>query len=103
MQERWFNEGHEIFRQSLRKFVEAEMAPYADEWEKAGYFPDALFRKMGELGFLGSRFKEENGGLGGDIWYSVVLSEELPRCLSAGTAMGLLVQSDMATPIIEEI
>lgn len=103
MEYRWFTEEHEIFRRSLRKFVETEMAPYADEWEKAEYFPDDVFRKMGELGFLGARYKEEHGGLGGDIWHTVVLTEELPRCLSAGTAMGIMVQTDMATPIIAEI
>ncbi len=103
MEYRWFTEEHEIFRRSLRKFVETEMAPFADEWEKAEYFPDDVFRKMGDLGFLGARYKEEHGGLGGDIWYTVVLTEELPRCLSAGTAMGIMVQTDMATPIIAEI
>jgi citronellyl-CoA dehydrogenase len=103
VQERWFTEEHEMFRQSLRRFIETEMAPHADEWEAAEYFPDDVFRKMGELGFLGARYPEELGGMGGDIWHTVVLCEELPRCRSAGTAMGIMVQTDMATPIIGEI
>jgi citronellyl-CoA dehydrogenase len=98
-----FTEEHEQFRKTVRQFAEKELAPYADEWEKAKFFPNEVFKKAGELGILGAHFPEEHGGSGGDYWYSVAKAEEYPRGLSAGVSMGLLVQSDMATPVISDI
>lgn len=104
-QRKWtqFTEEHDMFRKALRDFAEKELAPHADEWEEARYFPDDVFKRMGELGFLGGRYPEELGGSGGDIWHTAVLAEELPRSRMAGLTMGILVQADMATPIINEI
>ncbi len=96
-----FTEEHEQFRQSLRRFVEAELAPHAQEWDGAGTFPRAIFRKMGELGFLGMRHDPRFGGSGLDYWYVVVFCEELVRARNAGVAMALLVQSEIATPILD--
>ncbi len=87
----------------VRGFVEREIRPYADQWEKARLFPNELFRKAGELGILGAHYAEEHGGAGGDYWFSVVKAEEYPRGGSAGVSMGLLVQSDMATPVIADL
>lgn len=101
--ERWFTESHQIFRKEFRKFVETELAPHADEWEEAEIFDREVFTRMGELGFFGVRYPEEQGGLGGDIWYTVIMCEEFPRSLTAGIPMAMMVQSDMATPIIGEI
>ncbi len=98
--EKYFQEEHNIFRQQLRNFIERELAPHADEWEEAGLFPREVFKKMGDLGFLGLRYPEEYGGANADYWYTVVLHEELPRCMSAGVALGLMVQADMCTPAI---
>lgn len=98
-----FTDEHQMFRKALRDFCEKELAPHAEEWEDARYFPDDVFQKMGELGFLGARYPEDVGGSGGDIWHTAVLAEELPRSKMAGLAMAMLVQSDMATPIINEI
>jgi citronellyl-CoA dehydrogenase len=98
-----FTEDHEQFRKTFRRFLETEIAPYADEWEAARIFPREVFQRFGELGFFGSRFPESMGGSGGDIWYTVVLCEEFPRALTAGLPMAMAVQSDMATPIIGEI
>jgi citronellyl-CoA dehydrogenase len=98
-----FTEGHDMYRKAVRDFCEKELAPHADEWEEARYFPDSVFREMGKLGFFGGRYPEEVGGAGGDIWHTAVFSEELPRCAMAGLSMAMLVQSDMATPIINEI
>ncbi len=99
----YFTEEHEMFRSQLRKFVTDELVPNVDEWEEAGIFPRWVFEKMGELGFLGANFAEDCGGSGGDYWYAVVRGEELVRCNSAGTALSLMVQTDMATPIIAHI
>src|SRR5580698_8625291 len=98
-----FREEHEQFRQTVRKFAEKELAPYADEWEKAEIFPNEVFKRAGELGIFGAHYPEEVGGAGGDFWFSVVKSEELPRCTMAGVSMGLLVQADMATPVIADL
>src|SRR5262245_37602254 len=99
----FFREEHEIFRKTLREFIQKEITPYVNEWEKAELFPRALFKKCGELGFLGVHYPEDVGGSGGDYWYSVVWAEELARSQCAGVAMALGVQTDMATPIINEI
>lgn len=98
-----FTEEHDMFRKAVRDFAQKELAPHAEEWERERYFPDDVFRKMGELGFLGGRYPEEVGGSGGDIWYTACLAEEMPHCQMAGLTMAILVQADMATPIINEI
>ena len=55
------------------------------------------------MAILGAHFAEEHGGGGGDYWFSVAKAEEYPRGRSAGVSMGLLVQSDMATPVIADL
>ena len=98
-----FTDEHEIFREAVRNFAAEELSPHADEWEENRLFPRWVFEKMGDLGFLGSRYDEELGGSGGDIWHTAVLCEEMPRCRMAGLTMSILVQTDMATPVIDEI
>jgi citronellyl-CoA dehydrogenase len=98
-----FREEHDHFRNTVRQFATKELAPFADEWEEAELFPDHVFKRAGELGIFGAHYPEEHGGAGGDYWFSVAKAEELPRCLSAGVTMGLLVQSDMATPVISDL
>ena len=98
-----FSEEHQQFRKTVRQFAEKELAPHLDEWEKDELFPNWVFKRAGELGILGAHYPEEVGGPGGDYWFSVAKREELPRCLMAGVSMGLLVQSDMATPVIKDI
>ncbi|MFB6265200.1 MAG: acyl-CoA dehydrogenase family protein, partial [Bradymonadaceae bacterium] len=98
-----FNEQHDMFRESVRDYAENELAPHADEWEENRLFPRRVFEEMGEQGYLGCRYPEEVGGSGGDIWHTAVLAEELPRSRMAGLAMSILVQTDMATPVIEEL
>jgi len=94
---------HELFRNQVRAFVDKEIRPNVDEWEEAELFPNELFKRAGELGILGAHYPEDVGGGGGDYWFSVVKSEELAHCGAAGVSMGLLVQSDMATPCIAEL
>ena len=94
-----FNEDHEELRRSIGSFVERELAPHAEEWEETT-FPDWVFRRMGELGFLGLSYPEEYGGQGGDYPCNLVLAEEMTRSNSGGLAMGIAVHTDMATPPI---
>lgn len=98
-----YSEEHDLFRKQVRQFAETELAPHAEAWERDRTFPNWVFEKAGELGILGAHYPEEVGGGGGDYWFSVVKSEELVRCEAAGVTMGLLVQSDMATPCINEL
>src|SRR4051794_34252199 len=94
-----FNEEHEALRESIHSFVVKELAPHAEEWEETT-FPDSVFRRMGELGFLGLSMPEAYGGQGGDYFCNLVLAEELSFSGSGGLAMGVAVHTDMATPPI---
>ena len=98
-----FGEDHEAFRRTVRTFAEKELAPNAEAWERDEMFPDWVFRRAGELGIHGAHYPEEHGGAGGDYWFSAAKAEEYWRIGSAGVAMGLLVQSDMATPCISDL
>ncbi|MEA2455937.1 MAG: hypothetical protein QOI45_2199, partial [Thermoleophilaceae bacterium] len=92
-----FTEEHDQLRESIRAFVTKELAPHAEEWEETT-FPDSVFTRMGELGFLGLSYPEEYGGQGGDYYCNLVLAEEMTNCNSGGLAMGVAVHTDMATP-----
>jgi len=94
-----FTDEHEQLRESIRKFAQKELAPHAAEWEETT-FPDSVFRRMGELGFLGLDKPEEYGGQGGDYYTSLVLAEEIVHAQSGGLAMGVAVHTDMAMPPI---
>src|SRR5436853_7107035 len=98
-----FREEHQQFRKTVRQFAEKELAPYMQSWEEAEIFPNEVFKKAGDLGINGAHYPEEVGGGGGDYWFSVVKAEELPRCGGAGVVMALLVQADMATPVINDL
>ena len=98
-----FSEEHELFRKQVRTFVEKELAPNADQWEEDEPFPSWVFKRAGELGILGAHYPEDVGGGGGDYWFSAAKAEELVKIGSAGVGMGLLVQSDMATPCIGDL
>ncbi len=94
-----FTDEHDQLRESIRSFVVRELQPHAEEWEETT-FPDWVFTRMGELGFLGLSYPEEYGGQGGDYYANIVLSEEMAHSHSGGTAMGIAVHTDMATPPI---
>ena len=98
-----FSEEHEQFRQTVKAFAEKELQPHVEEWEESGCFPNSVFKRAGDLGILGAHFPEEHGGGGQDYWFSVAKAEALVHCHSAGVSMGLLVQSDMATPVISDL
>jgi alkylation response protein AidB-like acyl-CoA dehydrogenase len=92
-----FSDEHHQLRESIHRFVVKELQPHADEWEETT-FPDWVFRRMGELGFLGLDKPEEYGGQGGDYYTSLVLAEEMAHSHSGGLAMGVAVQTDMTIP-----
>ncbi|HDP79595.1 MAG TPA: acyl-CoA dehydrogenase [Spirochaetes bacterium] len=98
----YFDETHEAFRASLRKFVDNEINPYIDEWEETTAPLHMLFKKMGDLGFLGIRYDPAYGGQGLDYWFETVLLEEIGRIKGLGVATAIAVQTNMATPAIAE-
>jgi len=96
-----FTADHEEVRRALQKFIAAEINPFVDEWEKADIFPaHELFKKLGELGFLGLNKPVEFGGQGLDYSYALVMAEELGAIRCGGVPMAIGVQTDMATPAL---
>ncbi|HEY7439066.1 MAG TPA: acyl-CoA dehydrogenase family protein, partial [Acidimicrobiia bacterium] len=93
---------HEELRDSVRRYVDKELRPFVDEWETAGYFPDEVFHRCGELGFLGLHYAERWGGSGGDLASSLVFVEELARCGCGSIPMAVSVQTHMCTPALAE-
>ena len=102
MDSTYFNEEHHIFRKSFRDFVKKEIRPYAEEWEESETYPREIFKRMGDLGFLGVSYPEEYGGGGGDYFTTIVFAEEISRCGALGFAMSVLVQTDVASPALNE-
>ncbi|MCK6554382.1 acyl-CoA dehydrogenase family protein [Candidatus Binatia bacterium] len=91
---------HNAFRETVRKFVQTELVPRAREFDDMGRIDKSLYRKMGELGFLGIRYDPNYGGLGLDYSYQAIFLEELALGDNAGVCMGISVQTDMATPAL---
>lgn len=79
-----FNEEHEMFRKTIRKFVQKEVSPNVEKWEKNGEVPRSLFKRMAELGYLGIKFPTEYGGSGLDLITEAVFIEELVKCGAGG-------------------
>lgn len=97
----YFDETHEAFRASVRRFVDREINPNMDAWEEEGAPLHDLFGKMGELGFLGIRYDPRHGGQGLDYWYETVFIEELGHVQGWGVPTAIMVQTNMATPAID--
>lgn len=92
---------HDQLRRTVSRFVDEDINPYVAEWEKAEQFPSHdVFKKMGDLGLLGVKYPEEDGGLGLDFSYSMVVAEELGRINCGGVPMAMGVQTDMCTPAL---
>ncbi|HWC37854.1 MAG TPA: acyl-CoA dehydrogenase family protein, partial [Acidimicrobiales bacterium] len=94
-----FTAEHQLFRKTVRDFVEREIEPHVDRWEREGAFPaHELFPKLGGLGLLGLEYDPAYGGQGADHSYTVVAGEELGRIGCGGVPMAISVQTNMATP-----
>jgi len=102
MQSPYFNEEHELFRQSVKEFVQKEIMPFGDIWEEEQKVPRSLFEKLGEYGFLGINHSEDHGGSDADIFYTVAYLEELCKCGYAGVTAAISVHQYMATNHLAE-
>ena len=103
MTSQYFNQDHQLFRQSVRQFIEKEVIPNASTWETERQIPKSIFQKMGELGYLGINFSEEYGGTNADLWYSVVFLEEIARSTMGGFSTAVSVHQYMAINHIAKI
>ena len=96
-----FREEHEIFRRSLRSFLEKEVKPHLEEWRRNRQVSRSIWGKMGSQGFLGYWLDEKYGGVGADFVYSVVLIEEFHRSGAWSLAAAVGVHNDIAMPYID--
>ena len=95
-----YTDAHNNFRERLRRFLEKEVTPHADQWEKDGIVPKEAWKKMGQAGFLCTEVLPDYGGLGGDFLYSVIVTEEISRTYQNGLVASL--HSDIVVPYITE-
>ena len=94
-----FEEEHEMFRKAFRTFIEREMVPHREEWDRAGLVPKSLFTKAGESGFIAMSVPEEFGGAGvKDFRYSQVVIEELCLADVYPAGMGMTLHNDVCLP-----
>ena len=97
---KYFNEEHDLFRQSLREFLSREVSPNIEVWEKAGKIPKSIWKKMGDMGFLGLSFPEKYGGSDLDFFFEVIFNEELGRLNCGGFIITQQVVQYMSAPYI---
>lgn len=97
------NESHHQWRNQLRRFVEQDIAPYADQWDEQGEIPDELWHKAGDIGLFGVGFDEKYGGLseGIDIWHNYIVHEELSRAGFGGITAALTVHGISLPSIVQ--
>ncbi len=93
-----YDSDHEMFRDSLRKFIETEAMPHHEQWEKDGMVSDEIWLKAGEQGFLCPMIPEEYGGVGTDFLYNCIVNEEIGR--SGCTGLGWTLHNDITVPYI---
>ena len=99
-----FTKAHQLFRETVRRFVDQEINPYVDTVGRSRDISRARTVQEGRAtwGSLGSRIPQEYGGMGGDYWYNLAMAEELARVKCGGIPMAIHVQTDMATPALNQ-
>jgi len=99
MERKILNEEHEIFRKSVRRFLEKEAIPNLEKWESDKQVPQSFWRKAAEQGFVAPAVDEKYGGLGADFGYAVVIAEEFEKVASGIGGIGL--HNDIVIPYIQ--
>ena len=102
MNSMYFTEEHIAFRESFREFLKKEVSPYIDKWEKEGAIERFIWKKFGDMGYFGLNVSEENGGLGLDIFYTIIFLEELQRIHSGGFAAAMWAHVYLAMTHLEK-
>ena len=92
----YFTEEHELFRKSLKDFLQKEVVPHIDKWEENGVVERFIWKKMGDMGFFGINYPEEFGGLNLDLFYTVIFLEELQKINSGGFAANMWAHAYLA-------
>jgi len=94
-----YDSEHEAFRHSFRAFLESEVVPHLDEWERDGIVPRDVFRRAGAHGFVGMAVPEEYGGAGvSDFRFNAVIGEEVQRAGATAFGLGLTLHNDICLP-----
>ena len=96
MNSSYFSEDHILFRTTLRDFLQKEVVPYVDKWEKEGKIDLSIWKKMGEMGYFGLAYPEEYGGMDLDFFYTLIFLEELQRVNSGGFAAAMWAHAYLA-------
>ncbi len=92
----YFTEEHESFRESFKSFLQKEVVPHINKWEKDGTVERFIWKKFGEMGYFGLNQPEEHGGLGLDLFYTVIFLEELQKVNSGGFAAAMWAHAYLA-------
>ena len=98
----YFTEEHNAFRESFKDFLKKEVTPHIDKWEKTGSIERFIWGKFGEMGYFGLNVSEENGGLGLDIFYTIIFLEELQKIHSGGFAAAMWAHAYLAMTHLEK-
>lgn len=96
MNSTYFSEEHELFRASFKDFLQKEVVPHIEKWEKTGTIERFIWKKFGEMGFLGLTYSETYGGLNLDLFYTVIFLEELQKIRSSGFAAAMWAHTYLA-------
>lgn len=102
MNSMYFTEEHQAFRKSFQNFLQKEVVPHVDKWEKTGTIERFIWKKFGEMGYLGLNAPEAYGGLELDIFYTVILLEELQKVNSGGFAAAIWAHVYLAMTHLEK-
>ncbi|MDG4714451.1 acyl-CoA dehydrogenase family protein [Winogradskyella marincola] len=92
----YFTEEHNLFRESLRDFLQKEVVPHIEKWEQTGSIERFIWKKFGDMGYFGLAYPEKYGGLDLDLFYTVILLEELQRINSGGFAAAIWAHTYLA-------
>jgi alkylation response protein AidB-like acyl-CoA dehydrogenase len=96
MSDMYFTEEHQLFRKSFQDFLQKEVVPYIDKWEKTGTIERFIWKKFGDMGYFGLIYPEKFGGLDLDLFYTVIFLEELQKINSGGFAAAMWAHAYLA-------
>ena len=102
MNSMYFSEEHNAFRQSFRDFLQKEVVPFVEKWEKQGFIDREIWKKFGEMGYFGLNYPEEYGGLNLDLFYTVIFLEEMQKVNSGGFAAAMWAHTYLAMTHLEK-